>query len=131
MGPRGPGRDRVAALKVGVFGYAMNDMGDIRVDENALLRALGPRSASWRRATCGAAWPPWPGSAVAEVMEWENGRFEIDENLSKEEREDHARMQVAIEGSSRTAGTGRTGPTSTPSARTGGSPGCRWPPPRH
>src|SRR6266480_3708513 len=30
------------SLKVGVFGYAMNDMGDIRVDENALLRALGP-----------------------------------------------------------------------------------------
>ena len=30
------------SLKVGVFGYAMNDMGDIRVDESALVRSLGP-----------------------------------------------------------------------------------------
>ena len=30
-------------LKVAVIGYAMNGMGDIRVDEHALLRALGPQ----------------------------------------------------------------------------------------
>src|SRR5215831_11648425 len=29
-------------LRVAIFGYAMNGMGDIRVDENALHRALGP-----------------------------------------------------------------------------------------
>ena len=29
-------------LKVAIFGYAMNEMGDIRVDENALVRTLGP-----------------------------------------------------------------------------------------
>src|ERR1044071_8472339 len=29
-------------LKVAIFGYAMNDMGDIRVDESALVRSLGP-----------------------------------------------------------------------------------------
>src|SRR5262249_59077361 len=29
-------------LKVAIFGYAMNDMGDIRVDESALVRTLGP-----------------------------------------------------------------------------------------
>src|ERR1700691_5919942 len=29
-------------LKVAIFGYAMNDMGDIRVDESALIRSLGP-----------------------------------------------------------------------------------------
>ena len=28
-------------LKVALFGYAMNDMGDIRVDESALVRSLG------------------------------------------------------------------------------------------
>ena len=30
------------SLKTAIFGYAMNDMGDIRVDENALIRSLGP-----------------------------------------------------------------------------------------
>src|SRR6266498_3120673 len=34
---------RWRSLKVGVFGYAMNAMGDIRFDEHALLRALGPQ----------------------------------------------------------------------------------------
>src|ERR671930_2406760 len=34
---------RWRALKVGVFGYAMNAMGDIRVDEHALMRTLGPQ----------------------------------------------------------------------------------------
>ena len=41
-------------LRVAVFGYAMNGMGDIRVDDHALLRALGPQvdalapGALWR-----------------------------------------------------------------------------------
>ncbi len=30
------------SLKTAIFGYAMNDMGDIRVDESALIRSLGP-----------------------------------------------------------------------------------------
>src|SRR5919197_5996636 len=34
---------RWRSLKVGVVGYAMNAMGDIRFDEHALLRALGPQ----------------------------------------------------------------------------------------
>ena len=34
---------RWRSLKVGIFGYAMNAMGDIRVDEHALLRTLGPQ----------------------------------------------------------------------------------------
>jgi len=84
-------------LKVGVFGYAMNDMGDIRVDENALLRALGPEISFVAPGDLWRGMANVPSSAVADLMEWENGRFEIDPDLSKEEREDHARMQVAIE----------------------------------
>ena len=33
---------RWKSLKTAIFGYAMNDMGDIRVDESALIRSLGP-----------------------------------------------------------------------------------------
>ena len=34
---------RWRALKVAVVGYAMNGMGDIRVDVHELLRTLGPQ----------------------------------------------------------------------------------------
>ena len=47
LGARRRGGDRAGAtLKVAQVGYAMDDMGDIRVDEGALLRSLGPRSRS-------------------------------------------------------------------------------------
>ncbi|WP_220270081.1 L-fucose/L-arabinose isomerase family protein [Marinitenerispora sediminis] len=84
-------------LKVGVFGYAMNDMGDIRVDENALLRALGPEISYVAPGDLWRGMHEVADDAVAELMAWEDGRFEVDSRLSKEEREDHARMQVAIE----------------------------------
>ena len=42
-------------LKVAIFGYAMNDMGDIRVDESALIRSLGPEILAVARATCTGA----------------------------------------------------------------------------
>ncbi len=34
---------RWRTLKIAVFGYAMNGMGDIRVDEHSFLRTLGPQ----------------------------------------------------------------------------------------
>jgi L-arabinose isomerase len=85
------------SLKVGVFGYAMNHMGDIRVDENALLRSLGPEISFlapgdlYRGALAVAA------DEVEELRAWENEHFEIDPRLSDEERDDHLRMQIAIE----------------------------------
>jgi L-arabinose isomerase len=85
------------SLKVAVFGYAMNDMGDIRVDENALLRALGPEISF---VAPGDLWRSMQDVTAAEVgtlIAWENERFEIDPRLPAEEREDHARMQIAIE----------------------------------
>jgi L-arabinose isomerase len=88
---------RWRSLKVGVFGYAMNAMGDIRFDEHAFMRTLGPQvdflapGELHRRATEVAA------DDVRELIADEDGRFEIDPRLSGEEREDHARMQLGIE----------------------------------
>ena len=84
-------------LKVGVFGYAMNDMGDIRVDENALLRALGPEISFVAPGDLWRGMAQVSADAVAELMAWEDERFEVDPRLSRTEREDHARMQLAIE----------------------------------
>ena len=83
-------------LRVGVFGYAMNDMGDIRVDENALLRALGPQIGFLAPGDLWRGVQTVTAEEVAEVLAFEDATFEIDPRLSTVEREDHVRMQVAI-----------------------------------
>ncbi|MFI6367604.1 L-fucose/L-arabinose isomerase family protein [Nocardia sp. NPDC050630] len=85
------------SLKVGVFGYAMNDMGDIRVDENALLRALGPEISFVAPGDLYRGSQAVTDDEVAALMAWEDGEFAIDPALTGVEREDHARMQIAIE----------------------------------
>ena len=84
-------------LKVGIFGYAMNDMGDIRVDENALLRALGPQISFLAPGDLWRGMQAVSGDEVKEVLAFEDASFEVDPRLSPAEREDHVRMQVAIQ----------------------------------
>jgi len=97
---------RWRSLKVGVFGYAMNGMGDIRFDEHALLRALGPQVDSLATGALHRAAVAAPANAVAELIAWEDSRFEIDPRLRRDEREDHARMQLGIEQALREGGYG-------------------------
>src|SRR6266536_2118419 len=85
------------SLKVAIFGYAMNDMGDIRVDESALIRSLGPEILAVAPGDMYRGMLAVTDDAAAEVIAFEDANFEIDPRLSAEEREDHARMQVAIE----------------------------------
>jgi L-arabinose isomerase len=84
-------------LKVGVFGYAMNSMGDIRFDEHALLRALGPQVDALAPGALHRAAAAVSEEEVDALIAAEDARFEIDPRLSREEREDHARMQLGTE----------------------------------
>jgi L-arabinose isomerase len=84
-------------LKVAIFGYAMNEMGDIRVDESALVRTLGPAIISVAQGDLYRGTQEVSDEAVAAVVDFEDQNFEIDPRLSVTERTDHARMQVAIE----------------------------------
>jgi L-arabinose isomerase len=84
------------SLKVAIFGYAMNDMGDIRVDESALVRSLGPEILAVAPGDLYRGTLAVTTDEVAEVFAFENANFEIDPRLSEQERADHARMQVAI-----------------------------------
>ncbi|HEX6468588.1 MAG TPA: L-fucose/L-arabinose isomerase family protein [Streptosporangiaceae bacterium] len=84
-------------LKVALFGYAMNGMGDIRVDENALVRSLGPEISAVAPGDLVRAMEKADQDKVAEVLAFEDANFEIDPRLSMDERLDHVRMQVAIE----------------------------------
>jgi L-arabinose isomerase len=85
------------SLKVAIFGYAMNDMGDIRVDESALVRSLGPEILSVAPGDLYRGMLAVTDQQAAAIIAFEDGKFEIDPLLSAEERMDHARMQVAIE----------------------------------
>ncbi len=86
------------SLKVALFGYAMNDMGDIRVDESALVRTLGPEILAVAPGDLFRGMGAVSDAQIGEVIAFEDEHFEIDLRLSEEERTDHARMQAAIEG---------------------------------
>ncbi len=75
----------------------MNDMGDIRVDESALIRSLGPEILAVAPGDMYRGMQAVSDPQVAEVIAVEDAQFDIDPRLSAEERADHARMQVAIE----------------------------------
>ncbi len=85
------------SLKTAIFGYAMNDMGDIRVDESALIRSLGPEILAVAPGDMYRGMLAVTDDEAADVIAFEDANFEIDPRLSAEERQDHARMQVAIE----------------------------------
>src|SRR3954464_2584674 len=88
---------RWRSLRVGVFGYAMNGMGDIRVDAHALIRSLGPQIDALAPGDLVRAAAAVSHDDVAGLIAWEDSRFEIDPALSAIEREDHARMQLGLE----------------------------------
>jgi L-arabinose isomerase len=88
---------RLRTLRVGVFGYAMNGMGDIQVDVHTLLRTLGPEVLALAPGELRRAAQAAGEADVAALIADEDARFEIDPRLSREEREDHARMQLGIE----------------------------------
>jgi L-arabinose isomerase len=85
------------SLKTAIFGYAMNDMGDIRVDESALIRSLGPEILAVAPGDLYRGMLAVTDAEIADVIAFEDAHFEIDPRLSAAERADHARMQVAIE----------------------------------
>jgi L-arabinose isomerase len=88
---------RWKSLKTAIFGYAMNDMGDIRVDESALVRTLGPEILAVAPGDMYRGMLAVTQAQADEIIAYEDARFEIDPRLSAEERQDHARMQEAIE----------------------------------
>jgi L-arabinose isomerase len=88
---------RWRSLRVGVFGYSMNGMGDIQVDVHTLVRTLGPQVLALAPGDLVRAAAAARDDEVAEAIAFEDERFEIDPRLSAAEREDSVRMQLGIE----------------------------------
>ena len=87
---------RWRSLKVAVFGGAMNGMGDIRLDEHTLLRVLGPQVDSLSTGTLHRAAAAVAADDVDALIATEDATFEVDPGLSRDERVDHARMQLGL-----------------------------------
>jgi L-arabinose isomerase len=88
---------RWRSLRVAVIGGAMNGMGDIRFDEHTLLRVLGPQVDSLSTGTLHRAAAAVPVDDVDALIATEDATFEVDPRLSRDERVDHARMQLGLE----------------------------------
>jgi L-arabinose isomerase len=88
---------RWRSLKVGVFGYSMNGMGDIQVDIHTLVRTLGPQVLALAPGELHRAASAATPADVSAVLAFEDERFAVDPRLSAAEREDHARMQVGLQ----------------------------------
>ena len=84
-------------LRVAIFGYGMNGMGDTRVDVHTLLGALGPQVDAVAQGALYRAARDVDGTDVERLIADEDSRFEIDPRLTSEEREDHARLQLGLE----------------------------------
>ncbi|QVQ54744.1 L-fucose/L-arabinose isomerase family protein [Spiractinospora alimapuensis] len=108
--PSGTFRDRVGRwaraahavtawkrLRVGVFGYPMNGMGDARFDETALLRKLGPEAHVIAPGNLYRAMRATSPDEVAALRAREDTQFDVDPQLTDEQRDDHARMQLGID----------------------------------
>src|SRR3954453_5953005 len=88
---------RWRSLKIAVFGYAMNGMGDTRADEHSFLRVLGPQIDSLPPGAIVRAAAEVPADRVRQLLEFEDSRFEIDPRLSAAAREDPPPPQLAIQ----------------------------------
>jgi L-arabinose isomerase len=88
---------RWRALRVAIFGYGMNGMGDTRVDVHTLLGALGPHVDAVAQGALVRAAQEVGEEDVRRLLAEEDGRFEVDPRLGAEEREDHARLQLGLE----------------------------------
>ncbi len=97
MGNAAAALTRWRALKVAVFGYPMNGMGDTRVDAQTFMRDLGPQIDAVAPGDLHRSAAAVADDEVTALIEDEDARFEVDPRLSAAEREDHARMQLGLE----------------------------------
>jgi L-arabinose isomerase len=89
----------VTALKrtqIGLLGYPMNGMGDIRYDPPALLRRLGPTIVSEDLGALVARIDAAPDADIDAVLARHRDVFEIADDLPPERHAYAARMEVAI-----------------------------------
>ncbi len=83
-------------LKVAIFGYHMNGMGDTRVDAADMLRELGPQIDYLSPGDLYRAMQAVSDGDLRALIDSENTQFDVDPRLSPAQREESARFQLGI-----------------------------------
>lgn len=83
-------------VKIGLFGYTMEQMGDFAIDETAFLAQVGVevRRIPMKRLSEEAAGAP--DREIAQQIAEDRKQFEIDERVTEEEHEASSRLEWAI-----------------------------------
>ncbi len=84
--------------RIGLLGYPMNGMGDIRYDPPAMLRRLGPIVISEDLGPVVARIQAASDSEVDEVLKRHSDQFEIAGDLPRERHAYAARFEIALRG---------------------------------
>jgi L-arabinose isomerase len=86
------------SLRVALFGYPMNGMGDILYDPPALMRALGPLVVNESLGELHARMGAVSDGDVEALIRDNAERFEVDPELPHERHAYAARMELALRG---------------------------------
>lgn len=84
-------------LRLAVFGYALDGMGDLRVDEHAFLRVLGPSVTAISTGDLVRARDAVSEDRITAALAEEDARFAIDPELTEETRRAHLALQLGLE----------------------------------
>jgi L-arabinose isomerase len=84
--------------QIGLLGYPMNGMGDIRYDPPAMLRRIGPTVISEDLGPLVARIDAVSDAEVDAVIERHRDRFEVSPDLPRERHAYAARFEVALRG---------------------------------
>jgi len=89
----------IAALRqcrIGLVGYAMQDMGDFALDEAALLAQLGAQVRRMPQRAIAERASQAPQDALERMMSEDRTRFEVDPALSEPEHRASVRLEWAL-----------------------------------
>jgi L-arabinose isomerase len=85
-------------MRIGLIGYPMNGMGDIRYDPPAMLRRIGPTVISEDLGPLVARIAAVSDAEVDAVIERHHNQFEVASDLPRERHAYAARFEVALRG---------------------------------
>jgi L-arabinose isomerase len=86
----------LAALRIGLVGYAMEGMGDFGLDETAFLAQVGVEVHHLAMKSLATAAKSAPQAAIAAQMTSDRQRFQFDPGITELEHEASARLEWAL-----------------------------------
>lgn len=87
---------QLAQLRIAVFGYPLDGMGDLRLDEQSFRRVFGPDVTYVSTGDLVRARDAVASQRISDAMAIEDDRFEIDPSLTPELRAEHLALELGL-----------------------------------